>query len=60
MRRALMGLNLYGREAAQHKLKNGQKTQKMHFLSVFELMSDSLMAIQVEQHQCPLHDINQF
>ena len=31
MRRALMGLNLYGREAARHKLKNGQKTQKMHF-----------------------------
>ena len=30
MRRALMGLNLYGREAARHKLKNGQKTQKMH------------------------------
>ena len=25
MQRALMGLNLYGCEAARHKLKNGQK-----------------------------------
>jgi hypothetical protein len=40
-----MWLNLYGREAVQHKLKNGLKTQKLHFLPVFELMSDSLMAI---------------
>ena len=23
--------NLYGREAVRHKLKNSQKTQKMHF-----------------------------
>ena len=37
MRRALMWLNLYGREAVQHNLKNGLKTQKMHFLPVFEL-----------------------
>ena len=55
MRRALMGLNLHGREAARHKLKNGQKTQKMHFLPVFELMSDSLTATYVEPHQCPSH-----
>jgi hypothetical protein len=27
MRRALMWLNLYGREAVRHKLKNGLKTQ---------------------------------
>jgi hypothetical protein len=48
MLRALIGLNLYGREAVHHKLKNGLKTQKMHFLPVlpvFELMSDSLTAI---------------
>ena len=31
MRRALMWLNLYGHEAVRHKLKNGLKTQKMHF-----------------------------
>ena len=31
------------------------KTQKMHFLPVFEHMSDSLMAIKVEPHQCPSH-----
>ena len=45
MGRALMWLNLYGCEAVQHELKNGLKTQKMHFLPVFELMFDSLMAI---------------
>ena len=44
MRRALMGLNLYGREAVRHKLKNGLKTQKKHFLAVLHLMSDSLTA----------------
>ena len=27
----------------------------MHFLPVFELMSDSLTAIQVKPHQCPSH-----
>jgi hypothetical protein len=47
MPRALMLLNLYGCEAVQHKLKNCLKTQKMYFLPVFELMSDSLMTIQV-------------
>ena len=31
--------------AVQHKLKNGQKTQKKHFLTVFEPMSDSVTAI---------------
>ena len=30
MRRALMLLNLCGREAVRHKLKNGLKTQKMY------------------------------
>ena len=35
--------------------KNSLKTPKMHFLPVFELMSDSLITIQVEPHQCPLH-----
>ena len=30
MRRALMWLNLYGREAVRHKLKNGLKTPKMY------------------------------
>jgi hypothetical protein len=37
--------NLYGCEAVGHKLKNSLKTQKMHFLPVFELMSDSLTTI---------------
>ena len=36
---------LYGCEAVQRKLKNSLKTQKMHFLPVFELTSDSLMTI---------------
>ena len=55
MRRALMWLNVYGHEAVRSKLKNSLKTQKMHFLSVFELTSDSLSTIQVEPHQCPSH-----
>ena len=55
MRRALIWLNLYGHEALRHKLKNGLKTQKMHFLPVFELMLASLTATWVEQNQCPLH-----
>ena len=33
------------REAVRHKLKNGLKTQKMHFLPILEHMSDSLTAI---------------
>ncbi len=37
----------------RHKPKNSLKTPKMHFLPVFELMSDSLTTIQVEPHQCP-------
>ena len=41
MGRTLMRLNLFGSQAVQHKLKNGLKTQKMNFLPVFELMSDS-------------------
>ena len=41
MRRALIWLNPYGREAVRHKLKNGLKTQKRHFLAVSDLMSDS-------------------
>ena len=53
MQRALMGLNLYGLEAVRHKLKNGLKTQKRHFLAVLDLMSDSLTTIYVKQHQCP-------
>ena len=55
MRRALVWLNLCGREAVRHKLINCQKTQKMHFQPVLELMSVSLTAIQVEPHQCPSH-----
>ena len=50
-----MWLNLYGCETVRHKLKNGLKTQIMHFLPVFELMSDSLTTMQVEIHKCPLH-----
>jgi hypothetical protein len=42
MQGALMWLNLYGREAVQSKLINSLKTQKMHYLPVFELTSDSL------------------
>ena len=41
MRSPLMYLNLSGREAVWHKGKNSLKTQKMHFLPVFALMSDS-------------------
>ena len=55
MQRALILLNPCGREAGQHKLKNGLKTQKMHFLPVFELTLASLTAIWIEQNQCPLH-----
>ena len=55
MRRALVWLNLYGREAVRHKLKNGLKTQKRHFLAVLDLMSDCLTNIYVKQHQCPSH-----
>ena len=55
MRRALIWLNPYGHGAVRHKLKNCLKTQKMHFLPVFELMSDSLTAIWVEPNQCPSH-----
>ena len=55
MQRALILLNPCGREAGRHKLKNGLKTQKMHFLPVFELTLASLKAIWVEQNQCPLH-----
>ena len=29
----------------------------MHFLPVFELTSDNLSDIEVEQHQCPLHQL---
>jgi hypothetical protein len=31
------------------------KNTKNAFLPVFELMSDSLMTIEVEPHQCPSH-----
>ena len=55
MQRALVCLNLYGCEAVWHKLKNTLKTPKMHFLPVFELMSDSLTATKVETNQCPWH-----
>ena len=55
MRRALVWLNLYSCEAVQQKLKNTLKTPKMHFLPVFELMSDSLTATKVETNQCPSH-----
>ena len=55
MQRALIWLNLYSHEVLRHKLKNGLKTQKMHILPVFGLMLDSLTDIQVEPHQCPLH-----
>ena len=36
---------LYGCEAVRHKLKNSLKKQKMHFLPVVELMSDSLTTV---------------
>jgi hypothetical protein len=44
MQRALILLNPCGREVGRHKLKNGLKTQKMHFLPVFELTLASLTA----------------
>ena len=43
MLRALVWLNLYGREAVQHKLKNSLKTPKMHFFPVFEHMASKLL-----------------
>ena len=55
MQRTLILLNPCGREAGRHKLKNGLKTQKMHFLPVFELTLASLTVIWVEQNQCPLY-----
>ena len=55
MQRALILLNLYGREAVRNKLKNRQKMHFLCFLAVFELISDSLTAISVEQNQCPSH-----
>ena len=35
MQRALMWLNLYGREAVRPKLKNSQKRHKKSFLACF-------------------------
>jgi hypothetical protein len=46
-------LRAFRREAGQHKLKNGLKTQKMHFLPVFALMTASITGIWIEQNQCP-------
>jgi hypothetical protein len=37
--------SLYGREAVQRKLQSDLKTQKMHFLPIFELILDSLTTI---------------
>ena len=45
MQMALTWLNQYGFEAVRHERQNSLKTPKMHFLPVFELMSDSLMTI---------------
>ena len=50
MQRALMWLNLYGRQAVQCRLKRGVKTQKMHFYTFFDLTTKY-----VESHQCLLH-----
>ena len=41
MWRALIWLNVYGCEVVWHELKNGLKTQKMHFYPFFELMAAS-------------------
>ena len=55
MQRALMQLNIYGREAVRHKGKNRQKMKYLCFQAVFANMSDSLTTIQVKLHQCHLH-----
>ena len=55
MQRALILLNSFGCEAGRYKLKNGLKTQKMHFLPVIELILDSLTAIKDEPHKCHSH-----
>ena len=47
MRRALIWLNLYGREAFGHKIKNSQKNKKNAFLTCFKAY--------VGQPQCHLH-----
>ena len=52
---ALVWPNLYGHEAVRHKPKNRQKMHFLCFQAIFELMSDSLTAVQVVPHQCPLH-----
>ena len=57
MQRTLVWLNLYGCEAVRHKLKNGLKTQKRHFLAVSDLMSDSLRTILVEQFPPKFHGL---
>ena len=41
----LIWLNLYSCGAVWHKASDGQKTLKMYFLPVLELMSDSLTTI---------------
>ena len=55
IRSPLMQLNLCGREAVGYRGKNSLKTQKMHFLPVFALTSDSLTTIQVELHKWAWH-----
>ena len=50
-----MWINLCGNETVRHTLKNGLKTQKMHFLPVLGLMSASLTAKWGETFQFPLH-----
>ena len=40
MQKVLVWLNLYGREAVRHKLKNNLKTQKTHFLPAFQLFQN--------------------
>ena len=58
MQRTSMWLNLYGCQAVYRKLKKGLKTHKKHFYPFFELMSDSLTTIYVEQHCCLSHQFN--
>ena len=55
MWRALMWLNLYGHEVLRQKLKNGLNAQKMHFLPIIELTSESLTAIYIEPDETNKH-----
>ena len=55
MRRTAMWLNLYGREAVRHKLKNGLKHKKCTFclfLSQMKFLKDAVITVGVSFRFC--------